>query len=143
MKPSAFLLSVICLLLYSYTSAQAYNLTVNITGFRNSKGNLYITLYNKKDGYPKDHTKAFRLAYNGVVNNKCTVLFDGIPKGVYAIACYHDENNNGKLDLNFIGIPKEGTGASNNAKGFMGPPSFNDARFTVDGNTTQEIKISY
>lgn len=143
MKLSAFLLSIVCLFLYGYTSAQAYNLTVNITGFRNNKGNLYIALYNKKDGYPKDQTKAFRLAYDEVANNKCTVLFEGIPKGVYAIACYHDENNNSKLDLNFIGIPKEGTGASNNARGIMGPASFNDARFKVDANTTQEIKISY
>jgi len=37
----------------------------------------------------------------------------GIPPGTYAIACYHDENDNGKLDTNFLGIPKEGTGASN------------------------------
>jgi uncharacterized protein (DUF2141 family) len=144
MKPIKKLLLI---LLYGCFSlalhAQAYNLTVNVSGLRSNKGTLYISLYNSKEGYPKTHTKAFRLSYGTIANGKCTVSFDAIPKGLYAIACYHDENSNGKLDTNFLGIPKEGTGASNNAKGFMGPASFADAQFQVTGTTTQEIEMNY
>jgi uncharacterized protein (DUF2141 family) len=63
--------------------------------------------------------------------------FPRLPAGDYAIASYHDENGNGKLDLNFIGIPKEGVASSRNAKGVMGPPKFKDARFTFAGGTLE------
>lgn len=143
MKPIIILTTILCVLFNNGSFAQAYNITANFTGFRNNKGILYTELYNSKDGYPKEPKKAFRLLYSQIINGRCTIVFDGIPKGSYAIACYHDENNNGKLDANFFGIPKEGTGASNNAKGFWGPPKFSDANFEVNGNVTQEIKINY
>jgi uncharacterized protein (DUF2141 family) len=49
------------------------------------------------------------------------------------VACFHDENDNGKLDTGFLGIPKEGTTASNQASRAFGPPRFEDARFTFSG----------
>jgi uncharacterized protein (DUF2141 family) len=64
----------------------------------------------------------------------------GIEPGTYAIAVYHDENSNGKLDSNFIGIPREGVGFSNNAKGHMGPPKFDAAAFRFSGGAL-ELKI--
>jgi uncharacterized protein (DUF2141 family) len=66
-----------------------------------------------------------------------------IPQGTYAIACYHDENNNGKLDTKFMGIPKEGTGASNDARGTMGPPKFKDAKFQLVSDTSVRIQMNY
>jgi len=102
-----------------------------------------LSLYNSAEGYPKKASAAYRLAYNPIVNGKCAILLAAIPKGVYAIACYHDENGNGKMDSNFFGIPKEGTGASNNAHGFMGPPKFEDAKFPVSSDTSLSIKINY
>src|SRR5580658_6860206 len=103
MKLIGILPVIFCMLFYNAIAAQSYNLTVNISGFRDNKGTLYISLYNSKEGYPKDYTKAFRLSYSAITNNKCSVLFDGIPKGTYGIACYHDENGNGKMDTNFFG----------------------------------------
>jgi len=50
-----------------------------------------------------------------------------------AVSVFHDENGNGKLDRNFIGMPKEGVGASNDAVGTLGPPKFDDARFSYKG----------
>jgi uncharacterized protein (DUF2141 family) len=67
--------------------------------------------------------------------------FADVQPGTYAIAVFHDENSNGKLDSNFIGIPREGTGASNNAKGHMGPPKFDDAAFRYAGGRL-ELKIT-
>jgi uncharacterized protein (DUF2141 family) len=136
-------LTLIALFLTSAAFAQGYKIGVTVTGLRNDQGKVYFSLYRSAQGYPKQPAAAFRLLAGSIVKNKCIVEFDNIPKGIYAIACFHDENNNGKLDANFIGIPKEGTGASNNAKGSMGPPKFRDAQFIVDNDVNQRIKINY
>jgi uncharacterized protein (DUF2141 family) len=62
-------------------------------------------------------------------------VFRGIPAGTYGLSAFHDKNNNGKLDTNFVGMPIEDYCASNNARGFMGPPSFDDAKFVYRGGT--------
>ena len=123
--------------------AQHYKITVTITGLRSEKGKLYLSLYNSDEGYPKKASAAFRLSSAPISDGKATIMLDDIPKGIYAIACYHDENNNGKLDTNFFGIPAEGTGASNNARGSWGPPKFRDAKFAVDSDVSQTIRIVY
>lgn len=120
-----------------------FTITVTITGLRSDKGRLYLSLYNSAKGYPKQASAAFRLASSSIKDGRCTLSLEGIPKGVYAIACYHDENNNGKIDTNFLGIPTEGTGASNNARGSLGPPKFRDAKFPVDKDVSLSIKIIY
>ena len=62
-------------------------------------------------------------------------VFRGIPAGTYGASAFHDKNGNGKLDTNFMGVPIEDYCASNDARGFMGPPSFDDAKFTYRGGT--------
>ena len=123
--------------------SQAYSINVTITGLRTDKGKLYLSLYNSEKGYPKDPAAAYRLSFAEIHDGQSTISLAGIPQGTYAIACYHDENGNGKLDANFLGIPKEGTGASNNAKGSMGPPKFKDAKFQVARDTSLAIKMHY
>ncbi len=59
--------------------------------------------------------------------------FEDIPPGTYALAVIHDENMNGKLDTNWLGVPKEGYGFSNDVKAVRGAPSFSDASFPYDG----------
>ena len=59
--------------------------------------------------------------------------FEGIPPGTYARAVIHDEDMNGKLDTNWLGIPTEGYGFSNDATGVLGPPPFSAASFKYDG----------
>lgn len=60
-------------------------------------------------------------------------VFEKIPPGVYALSAFHDKNANGKLDTNLLSIPSEDYGASNNARGSFGPPSFEDAKFAYRG----------
>ena len=67
--------------------------------------------------------------------------FEGLESGMYAVSLFHDENDNGKLDANFMGIPREPYAFSNNAKGFFGPPTFQDCQFEVVQGT-KEIVIS-
>jgi uncharacterized protein (DUF2141 family) len=62
-------------------------------------------------------------------------LFRGVRPGTYGLSAFHDKNGNGRLDTNFLGIPTEDYCASNDARGFMGPPSFEDAKFTYTGGS--------
>jgi len=137
-----FFLVIIIAFFAQVASAQTYRITVNIAVHSNN-GKVFVELYNNFDGYPADHEKAYRKVFASIKNDTSTVAFDSIPAGEYAVACYHDENDNGKLDVNFLGIPAEGVGASNNAKGFLGPPSFKNAKFSVSGDVTQNIEIRY
>jgi uncharacterized protein (DUF2141 family) len=57
------------------------------------------------------------------------------------VSVFHNEDSNGKLDTNFTGIPREGVGASNNAKGHFDPPKFDAAAFRFSGGRL-ELKIT-
>jgi uncharacterized protein (DUF2141 family) len=124
-------------------AAQEYTLDITVSGIHSDKGALYLSLYNSEKGFPKYPKAAFRLVHARIVNGIATLRLDKLPKGIYAAACYHDENGNGKLDANFFGIPTEGTGSSNNAAGFLGPPKFQNAKFPLDRDTAIMIRIRY
>jgi len=132
-------------MLFTGISAFAQNCTLDIavSGMHSDKGTCYLSLYHSDKGFPKDPKAAFRLAYASIVNGISTFRFEKIPSGSYAVACYHDENGNHKLDNNFFGIPTEGTGTSNNATGFFGPPKFKDAKFLLQRDTALTIRIRY
>lgn len=105
---------------------------VHITNIRNLNGNLGVSLYNSKKGFPGKHEQAYASVLKKITAASDNVLFENLPYGTYAVSIMHDENNNRKLDTTFIGIPKEGVGVSNNPKIGMGGPKFNDSAFTLD-----------
>jgi uncharacterized protein (DUF2141 family) len=79
-----------------------------------------------------------------ILDGRCTITLDDLAPGEYAISVLHDENGNGKPDTNFLGIPKEGIGTSNNAKGRLGPPAYADCTFTCTGQAASiHITIQY
>lgn len=79
-----------------------------------------------------------------IKNNQAQCNFEGIPPGTYAIAVAHDENMNGKLDTNALGIPTEGYGFSNDAVGWLGAPPFSAASFSyVGGDLSLTIRLHY
>ena len=122
---------------------QAGDLNVRITGLKNNNGKCIIYIFDSKEGFPAKPEKAFRSLSGDIRQNMCTVAISGLQPGEYAIAVVHDENGNKKIDTNFLGIPREGLGSSNNPKSF-GPPSFNDSRFRYTGDEkTLEITIKY
>jgi uncharacterized protein (DUF2141 family) len=120
--------------------APGAKLTVSIAGIRSDHGSIICELFAGPSGYPKDASKAAQLTKAAVDHRTATCVFAGLAPGIYAVAAYHDENGNGKLDTNFLGIPSEGVGASNDAKGTMGPPSFEKAKLTI-GATDLGITI--
>jgi uncharacterized protein (DUF2141 family) len=126
------------------TARAGGKLVVEVTGLHSDKGHVLLRLYNSQAGFPTDGGKAFRLARATISGGKAVIELRDIPFGTYAIGCVHDENGNGKLDTSWIGAPKEGIGASNDARGHRGPPQWKDARFDfkVDGAATR-LRISY
>jgi uncharacterized protein (DUF2141 family) len=109
-------------------------LTVKIEGIRSDKGVTRLALFRSSTGYPGEPSKALVGKVAPVKGGKSVFAIKGLQPGTYAVSAFHDENNNDKLDLNWIGIPKEGTSASNNAKGRFGPPSFKDASFALSAD---------
>jgi uncharacterized protein (DUF2141 family) len=123
----------------SLLSAQDFKIEIEITGFKNDNGTARVGLYNTKDSFLR---KGIQTGKTVVKNKKAYIVFSNLPKGEYAVSMYHDENANGKLDANFVGIPKEGYATSNGAKGFMGPPKYEDAKFTLSSNQKMVININ-
>lgn len=104
-------------------------LIIEIGSLRNNDGQVAISIHNGEEGYPGGEETMVQAKYASIKDGKAIAEFKDLPYGEYAISAFHDEDKNEKLDTNWIGIPKEGTGASNNAKGKMGPPKYEDAKF--------------
>lgn len=124
-----------------FTAAAQHRLTVNVEGLKSDKGTVDAALHSRKEAFPTKPAQAGALTRSAIQGGKAALVFENVAPGVYAVAVYHDVNGNGKLDTNFIGIPKEPTGSSNDAKAKMGPPKFEDARFTLSGDMTITVKI--
>lgn len=124
-------------------AANAHKLTIRFTDLRVDKGIILIIVFNQPEGFPGEPTKGYRILKGDVVNKQALVVLDNMPVGTYAVACVHDENINGKLDTNMVGIPKEGYGASNDASRPFGPPTFDQAKFDLKGDREIVIKIKY
>jgi uncharacterized protein (DUF2141 family) len=123
----------------SLVSAQNVNLTVSISGLKSNTGLIQVGLFNSEGKFLKS---AYKGISSEIKSNAATVTFMNIPKGEYAISVYHDKNKNGKLDTNFMGIPSEDFACSNNAKGFMGPPKYQEAKFDLVKDSKIEVKFN-
>ena len=125
----------------------ADELNINLSG-QNNPGILNLAIYNDAEAYNRSVKGEGRSEggfFSGIdsfielkENHKFVI---NVPEGIYAIALFIDANKNMKIDKNFLGIPKEQYGFSNNAMGKFSGPSFEQAKFQVKGNSTQNIKL--
>jgi uncharacterized protein (DUF2141 family) len=123
-------------------SAYAADLTLKMTNVRSDDGTLMVALFDTAEGFPKARTKLEQAVPAKI--GEVSVTFTDLPPGKYAIAIYHDENGNGEMDKNFFGVPNEGYGFGNNAKGFAGAPSFEASAVEVaDKNIETSIELIY
>ncbi len=120
--------------------AQKASLTVKIDGIAVEGGKVLLAVYNSKDDFLSDYIFAGREAQ--IKNGEATVFFEDMAYGKYAISTFFDKNENGLLDTNFIGIPKEPYAFSMNPTNNFGPPSFEQAAFVLC-NPNHTIKITY
>tara|TARA_R110000868_G_scaffold82956_5_gene234009 strand:- start:6902 stop:7312 length:411 start_codon:yes stop_codon:yes gene_type:complete len=110
-----------------------FTLTVHVGNVKTSSGNISIAVYDNEQGFLEfDHVLKSNTgkAKKGIT----TVELSDLPQGLYALAVFHDENENGHLDTNFLGIPKEAVGFSNAKMKTFGPPSYKECSFLVDSN---------
>ena len=122
-------------------ASKAGGIKVEVTGFRNNNGKLGCSLFAGPEGFPRDRTKVFRRSWAPIQGARGECIFSGIPAGDYAVTVFHDENSNGKFDLNWVGYPLEGYGFSNNAKAQFKAPSFDETKFRYDGASVKQISI--
>ncbi len=126
------------LIVYSSSAQEDCELRVKVENIAKMKGSIKIAIFNHADNFlSKEIAKDHKL----IESNTIDFSFTGLEAGIYAISIFQDENENGKLDTNFMGIPTEPYGFSNNAKGMFGPPRFEDCKFEV-GEGSTEVNIS-
>ncbi len=110
---------------------QEHHIKLKVVGVNNDKGQLRLSVFDQADGFPDNGQKAIKILSVPAKKGTVEVVVDKLPAGEYAIALLHDENENGTLDTNVLGYPKEGYGASNNQLPTFRAPSFSEAVFQV------------
>jgi len=129
-----------CLVCSNSLSAEMIGtLIVEIDGFPDSEGYAMVAVFDSESAYKEGGPRAAEAKIK-VVDQKARAELNELPYGTYAVAMYHDRNANGKMDKNAMGIPKEPYGHSNNARGILGPPSYNKAKFELN-NPQKKIRI--
>ncbi len=117
------------------------DLTVVVKNIKPLKGDLYVSIHREAKGF-LNADSAFARQKIAIKAHEEQFLFKNLPAGKMAVAIYHDENRNGVMDANEIGVPREGYGFSNNPKS-PGRPKFDQAAFEFSGKDTLEIKMIY
>jgi uncharacterized protein (DUF2141 family) len=140
-------------LVWLIEQAFAADLRITIQGIRSLNGTVLIGLYDSassferaialssKEGFLNDPARIGGTALRANTSATASAVFSGLPPATYAVILFHDENENGRLDKNFWGVPVEPYGFSNDARGSLGPPSFADAAFTL-GREDKSIIIN-
>lgn len=109
-------------------AAGAADLTVRVTDVKSGEGNIMVAVYDSADGFLRRPLQSARVA---AAAGSVDLLIKDLPAGDYGIALFHDANSNGKMDANMMGIPLEDHAFSNNARGTMGPPSFEQVKLRL------------
>jgi uncharacterized protein (DUF2141 family) len=118
-------------------------LTVRVQQLENDKGRVAVALFASEQDFP-DQKRAFAGKVTKISGGRASVTFSDLSPGVYAVAVLHDENENSKMDFNFLGMPLEGYGFSNDASAPFGPPSFAAAAFKLSPrNSFVAVKMRY
>jgi uncharacterized protein (DUF2141 family) len=134
MKKSCLI--IIGLLSISVTLFSQFKLEIEVTGIKNSTGKIMLQLMDSGEKTVSEKMSEIKV-------QKCTILIENLKPGKYAVRYFHDENLNGEMDTNFMGIPTEGYGFSNNAKGSFGPPPFEKWLFEVSADKKIILSPTY
>lgn len=119
-------------------------LTVVVSDVRNDRGHVVCALFRSEVGFPGDRSRAISRVRASVRGGRAVCTYPTVVAGTYAVAVFHDEDDDDQLDTGMFGIPTEGTTASRDARGSMGPPSFADARFELpQAPTTLRVRMHY
>ncbi|WAS92837.1 DUF2141 domain-containing protein [Nannocystis punicea] len=143
MLAQSSLTCILALLVAAAPAGGESELSIRMSGFRSDDGQVLLALFRGADGFPGEPNKAWKTAVAKVSAGQARIDLP-LPSGEYAFAIVHDENGNNAMDTNWVGMPKEGYAASNNAKGRLGPPKYRDAKFNIGADgTVQRVTILY
>lgn len=112
-------------------------IVVQISNLKTESGELRCALFRDAAGFPREPARAFARVVAKIEGRTATCSFSGIAAGRVAITAFHDENNNGKIDLRFGLIPREGIGWSRNPRVSLRAPTFEEAVMPYDGATSR------
>ncbi len=142
MKKMALLMIFASSILSFQTNAQNA-VTVNVTNIQSDKGTIYIAFFDSSKDFPNhNHDEQLHLKKIKPVKGSIEFTFNDIKNGTYAIAVYHDINNNNKLNKNFFGIPKEPFAFSKNISHSFSAPTFDECKFKLENkNLNLTIKL--
>ncbi|MCR9278572.1 MAG: DUF2141 domain-containing protein [Pseudomonadaceae bacterium] len=118
----------------------AATLTMTFEGVESAEGQLMAQVSNSSEAFDGKARAVAQFVVPAAAGS-VSISTNSLPAGDYAVRVMHDENDNGELDSNMIGIPREPWGTSNDAKGSFGPPSWDDAKFSIDGDTSIIINM--
>lgn len=110
--------------------------TVKVFNALTDEGKMQIAVYNKISFLKRPLFWSASKIKNGISK----AVFKNVPKGIYAILCYHDENNNNKLDFDERGMPIENYG-NTGEMAMYGPPTFEDSKIVIKKDKTVVIEL--
>jgi uncharacterized protein (DUF2141 family) len=113
---------------------------VTVRNIKEAKGTIRVGLFTSEKDFLKKAAEGKVVKANA---KEITVVFENLKSGDYAVSVIHDENENGELDSNMVGIPREGFAFGNNAMGAFGPPSFDKAKVSLTKNEKQVVELKY
>ncbi|MFL9927632.1 DUF2141 domain-containing protein [Herbaspirillum lusitanum] len=120
-------------------AAGAAELRVTVSDGPIAPVTLYVALFGTAEAMAADKPLAAQTMQ--MRDGSAQLVFLGLPPGRYALKSFADENGNGKLDTNIVGLPTERYGFSNNAKGRMGPPGFDAAAIQLDTDSSISFQL--
>ena len=135
------ILAVVPAVAQQASSAPTYTLTVVVEGVNNLGGNVGILVFNSPKGWAEDRSAALKDISVPAHEGTNKIEIPGLPAGEYAVSLVHDVNVNHKLDKNFIGVPKEQYGLSNNPHVGLKAPPYSSCTFKLTGNMEVHIKM--
>ncbi len=126
--------------LFFFNQASSAELIIKVLNIEEKVGSIHFAVYDNPEFFPENEGKkiGFKKEVIDIVDNEVTIY--DLDESYYAIAIYHDKNSNDEFDT-FLSIPKEKFGFSNDAKVFLGPPSFSEASFFLKKNQKLKIEI--
>ena len=128
----------------SASPASANTLIIDVDGLRNRKGQVCLSVFAASTGFPSKTTNAVQSQCMKITDATVRMTLRQLQPGNYAVAVLHDANNDRRANRNFLGIPKEGFGFSQNPAIRFGPPKFGASAFPVIGSSTNiQIHIKY
>lgn len=146
LRVSMLLLAVLGNLAWSFSAKANFNgkLTVKIDGLKNREGQICASIFASSKGFPSDRDRGLQKQCTKITDTPLPITFENLKAGSYAVAVFHDQNNDSTLNSNVLGIPSEGFGFSSNPVIRTRAPKFSEAAFLVAGpDTNIQIQLKY